>query len=192
MLPRIIFCISVFLAILTVVLLALFSPVAHRKNTITPWLALSLYIQVGESNSNGKTPFHQPISPSSSSSSYFSSELGALVFHRKLTEGPENTSRVVGNAQGFIIPVQHFARSEFNIIYLTFHTKEYSGSLSVEAKNFNSRDRAELAVVGGTGSFAFARGQAVFSQTNQQQEHAISHLKLHLKFPNGSQTIPAG
>ncbi|KAH7835977.1 hypothetical protein Vadar_031635 [Vaccinium darrowii] len=173
MLPNIIFCTAVSIAILTVVLLASFSPVPHTKNPNNPWLALSLYIQQSQVPSSSTKPVPQ-------------SSNGALVFHRKLTQGPENTSRVVGKAQGFIIPVQHFAHSAFNLIYLSFHTREYSGSLSVEAKNFKHKERGKLDVVGGTGSFAFARGFAIFTQI----DHEFYHLKLHLKFPNRSHMTP--
>ncbi|KAG5524933.1 hypothetical protein RHGRI_031572 [Rhododendron griersonianum] len=173
MLPNIIFCTAVSIAILTVALLTLFSPVPHAKNPNDPWLALSLYIQQSQVPSSGTKKVAQ-------------SRDGALLFHRKLTQGPENTSLVIGKAQGFIIPVQHFAHSAFNLIYLSFHTREYSGSLSVEAKNFAHKERGKLDVVGGTGSFAFARGFAVFTQI----DHEFFHLKLHLKFPNRSHTIP--
>ncbi|KAA8521260.1 hypothetical protein F0562_011903 [Nyssa sinensis] len=171
------------LATLAVILLALFSPVAHRKpakNHPRPWLALSLYI-------------HKPQVPNSNLHPTVPLGAGALMFHRTLTEGPENTSRVVGKAQGFIIPIQHFAHSAFNIIYLTFDTHEYSGSISVQAETVAKKDREELTVVGGTGSFAFARGLAVFAQKKQQKVSkwdATYHIKLHLKFPNRSQTIP--
>ncbi|KAL3634234.1 hypothetical protein CASFOL_021288 [Castilleja foliolosa] len=114
-------------------------------------------------------------------------DVGALIFHRMLTEGPENTSRVVGKAQGFIIPVESFAHSDFNIIYLTFHENEYSGSVSILAKNINGhREKEELTVVGGTGSFAFARGLAVFVQTDGEKSNldANYYIKLQLKFPN--------
>ncbi|XP_022772814.1 dirigent protein 6-like [Durio zibethinus] len=182
MLPRIIFCFAVLLAILVVILLALLSPVAHKKaanNPSKPWLALSLYIQ-------------QPHISSSSIPSVAQSDTGAFIFHRALTEGPENTSHVVGKAQGFIIPIEHFANSAFNIIYLTFETPEFSGSLSVQAKHVEKKDREELTVVGGTGSFAFARGIAVFAQTDSQSSEADAtyHVKLQLRFPNRSQTIP--
>lgn len=179
---RIVFCVAVSLAVIAVALLALFSPLPHRmpaKNS-RPWLALSLYIQqpkIGGSNLH-------PVAPS---------DAGALVFHRTLTEGPENTSRVVGKAQGFIIPIDHFAHSAFNIIYLTFNTHRHSGSLSIQAKDLTHKEKKELLVVGGTGSFAFARGLAVFAQTDGQASshlEATYHIKLHLKFPNRSQTIP--
>lgn len=126
-----------------------------------------------------------------------SNAAGALIFHRTLTEGPENTSRVVGKAQGFIIPVEQFAHSDFNILYLSFHTAEYSGSISVRAKHVAQKD--ELTVVGGTGSFAFARGLAVFAQTasphqttSSDIDDATYHVKLQLRFPNNQSrsTIP--
>ena len=182
MLSRIIFCFAAILAILAVILLALLSPVAHKnpaKNPSRPWLDLSLYIQ-------------QPHISSSSIQPVAQSDAGAFIFHRALTEGPENTSRVVGKAQGFIIPMEHFANSAFNIIYLTFETPEFSGSLSVQAKHVEHKDKEELTVVGGTGSFAFARGFAVFAQTDSQSSEADAtyHAKLQLRFPNRSQIIP--
>ncbi|KAK4434477.1 Exocyst complex component SEC3A [Sesamum alatum] len=179
MLCRIIYCTAVLLATASVILLALFSPLPHRKPHKTPHLALSFYIQQPQV---GGSAMHSAAPP----------KAGALIFHRTLTEGPENTSRVVGKAQGFIIPVESFAYSAFNIIYLTFHTHEYSGSVSIQAKNFGHKETEELAVVGGTGSFSFARGLAVFAETNKQTPNldATYLIKLHLKFPNRSQTIP--
>ncbi|GMY28515.1 dirigent protein 8 [Fagus crenata] len=178
MIPKVIFCTTVSLAILAVILLALLSPISHRKQSKNParppWLALSLYIQqphVASSNT-------QPMAART--------DAEAFIFHRMLTEGPENTSRVVGKAQGFIVPIEEFAHSAFNIIYLSFDTSEYSGSLSVEAKHVAHKD-TELTVMGGTGSFAFARGVAVFAETDSQPSY---HVKLQLRFPNRSQIIP--
>lgn len=183
MLPRIIFFTAVSLAILVVILLALLSPPSHTKPP--PWLALSLYIQqpLPDAAAGRNAP---PVAQS---------DAGAFIFRRTLTEGPKNTSRVVGKAQGFIIPVEHFARSGFNIIYLTFDTPEYAGSLSVQAKHVGHKDTEELTVVGGTGSFAFARGLAVFAETAGPQTtsdvDATYHVKLQLTFPNQSHpTIP--
>lgn len=181
MLPRIIFCIAVLLAVLAVILLALFSPIPHQKaskNTTSPSLALSLSLYIQQPQAGGSA-LHTVAAPSAA---------GAFIFHRTLTEGPENTSRIVGKAQGFIIPIQKFAYSAFNIIYLTFNTHQYSGSLSIQAKDLSQKEKDELVVVGGTGSFAFARGFAVFAQTDHQ--NSTHHIKLHLKFPNRSQTIP--
>lgn len=178
MLARIIFCTAVSLAVLTVVLLGIFSPAAHRKPSrhhhTKPWLDLSLYIQ-------------QPLIPAHYRRPALQSDSGALIFRRTLTKGPENTSMIVGQAQGFILPVKNFEHSAFNIIYLTFDTPEHSGSLSIQAKHVGNKDGQELTVLGGTGSFAFARGLAAFAGTGQQLPDAGAscyHIKLQLRFPN--------
>ncbi|KAL8087734.1 dirigent protein 5-like [Apium graveolens] len=181
MLPKIIFCTGVLLATLIVILLAIFSPGVHRKplkNSTSPLMAFSLYLQ-------------QPQLSNSDLQSVPSPDAGALIFHRTLTDGPENTSLVVGKAQGFILPVEQFTQSAFNIIYFTFDTHEYSGSLSVQAKNIGHKDRDELVVVGGTGSFAFARGIAVFQQTKLEgsPSHVTYKIKLKLEFPDPSRRV---
>ncbi|CAI9753442.1 unnamed protein product [Fraxinus pennsylvanica] len=139
MLQRIRSCTAVLLAIASVILLALFSPLPHRENTMSHWLALSLYIQHPKVGS--AVPI--PLAPLAAT--------GALIFH---------------------------------------HTQKCSGSISVKAKNVGHKNK-ELKVVGGTGSFAFARGHAAFAQTNGENSNfdATYHIKLHLKFPNRSQII---
>ncbi|MED6152110.1 hypothetical protein PIB30_088845 [Stylosanthes scabra] len=202
--PRYIFFTAVSLATIAVILLALLSPVSHTKinnnNSTKPWLDLSMYIQQHQ---------HQQHVPSTEDQA---SSVGAFMYHGFLTEGPENTSRVVGKAQGFIIipTTNNFEQFQqyyyydssalFNVMYLTFDTPEHSGSLSVEAKEVSlspqnsddnkGRRREELRVVGGTGSFAFARGIAVITQTGGGQSSsdetgvaASYHVKLQLEFP---------
>ncbi|CAL5215263.1 unnamed protein product [Lathyrus oleraceus] len=177
MLSRIIFCTAVTLATITVIVLALVSPVSHNKIHSKPWLDLSLYIQQPQNITTSNTH------------AVPREEAGAFVFHRVLTEGPENTSKVVGKAQGFIIPVERFQQSEFNVLYLTFDAPDHSGSLSVEA--VKDKDGEEFKVVGGTGSFAFAHGVAVFSRRDEKtsDEGLIYHVKLELEFPNRSRKI---
>ncbi|KAJ9186642.1 hypothetical protein P3X46_002189 [Hevea brasiliensis] len=179
MLCRIIFCVAVSISILLVILLSVFSPAPHKASSqdpSRPWVALSLYIQQPDHiSSSNLQPALRP-------------DAGAFIFHRILTEGPENTSRVIGKAQGFIIPIEHFAHSAFNIIHLSFDTPHYSGSLNLQAKHVAHKDREELTVVGGTGSFAFARGLAVFAQTDGLS--ATYYVNLQLRFPDRSETIP--
>lgn len=178
MLTRIIFCTAVSLATIAVIVLALVSPVSHKKIHSRPMLDLSLYIQ-------------QPQTSISNTHVVPREDAEAFVFRRILTEGPENTSRVVGKAQGFIIPVKQFEQSAFNVLYLTFDTPDHSGSLSVQAMKETHKDREEFRVVGGTGSFAFARGVAVFTQTDEQTNHeALTyHVKLQLEFPKDSSKL---
>ncbi|KAG5041783.1 hypothetical protein JHK85_014259 [Glycine max] len=173
--PRIIFCSAVSLATIAVILLAVLSPVSHNKSHSKPWLDLSLYIQ-------------QPQIATSNTHLVPREDAGAFIFRRVLTEGPEKTSRVVGRAQGFVIPTEQFQQSEFNVMYLSFDTPDCSGSLSVQAL----KDKQEFKVIGGTGSFAFARGVALFTKTHdysQQSQVAAAatyHVKLQLEFPNHS------
>ncbi|TKY61020.1 Dirigent protein 11 [Spatholobus suberectus] len=171
MLPRIIFCTAVSLATIAVILLAVLSPVSHKKSHSRPWLDLSLYIQ-------------QPHIPTSNTHLVPREDAVAFIFRCVLTEGPENTSRVVGRAQGFVIPTEQFEQSAFDVIHLTFDTPDHSGSLSVQAH----KDKEEFKVIGGTGSFAFARGVAVFTKTDSQQSEvaATYHVKLQLEFPSHS------
>ncbi|KAL4559478.1 hypothetical protein LXL04_031616 [Taraxacum kok-saghyz] len=181
-----VFCCSVSLAVLVVILLATLSPLPHSNSSSKPWLALSLYIQQPQT---AAIPNTRPVTPPDADA-----DAGALIFHRDLTEGPKNTSRVVGKAQGFIIPVKQFAHSGFNIIYLTFDTHEYSGSVSIQAKNLEDGEQDELTVVGGTGSFAFVRGIAVLTRKDEHDTDLVVpyHIRLHLKYPNRSETIPTG
>ncbi|CAA6657731.1 unnamed protein product [Spirodela intermedia] len=144
MLPRIIFCTAVSAATL---------PKLQRSSP-RPKIALSLYVQPPPPPGRRPSAGAQPAG-------------AALVFHHTLTEGPGNLSRVVGKAQGFIIPAEHFAHSAFNLVYLTFRTPEYSGSVGVEGRRLRQADREELGVLGGTGSFAFARGRAVLTRTGR-------------------------
>ncbi|KAL7619146.1 hypothetical protein Lser_V15G00731 [Lactuca serriola] len=171
------------LAILVVILLATVSPLPHSNSSSKPLVALSLYIQQPQT---AALPNPRTVAPPP--------DAGALIFHRVLTEGPKNTSRVVGKAQGFFIPVKQFAHSGFNIIYLTFDTHEYSGSVSIQAKNPEDDQKDELSVVGGTGSFAFVRGMAVLTRKDEHDTDLVVpyHIRLHLKYPNRSETIPAG
>ncbi|KAI3737043.1 hypothetical protein L2E82_27038 [Cichorium intybus] len=177
---RFIFCGSVTLAVLVVILLATLSPLPHSNSPSKSSLALSLYIQQPQTAAIPNT--HKVAPP----------DAGALIFHRVLTEGPKNTSRVVGKAQGFIIPVKQFAHSGFNIIYLTFDAHEYSGSVSIQAKNLEDDKKDELTVVGGTGSFAFVRGMAVLTRKDDHDTDLVVpyHIRLHLKYPNRSEIIP--
>ncbi|RZS26278.1 hypothetical protein BHM03_00059604 [Ensete ventricosum] len=182
MLARIIFFAAVSAATLAVILLPLLSSVPRKseKRQTGPWLALSLYVH---SPSRGRP--HQQAGLHGHS---------AFVFHHDLREGPENTSRVIGGARGIVLlPGRQFELFAFNIVHLALDTAAYSGSLSVEARRVGRRGREELAVVGGTGSFAFARGHAAFSVTKERRQSdadAIYRLDLRLMLPEEPPTIP--
>ncbi|QCD85406.1 dirigent protein 19 [Vigna unguiculata] len=167
---RIIFCVAISLATLAVIVLAVLSPVTSHNKThhARSWLDLSFYIQQPQISSTLNTHLVPR------------EDGGALIFPRVLTEGPEKSSRVVGRAQGFVILGDMFQRSLFDVMYLSFDTPHHKGSLSVQAHE----DKQRFKVIGGTGSFAFARGVAVFTRTDEAA--ATYHLKLQLQFPNRS------
>ncbi|XP_010484890.1 PREDICTED: dirigent protein 2-like [Camelina sativa] len=116
----------------------------------------------------------------------------ALIFRRTLTEGPENNSRIVGKAEGFIIPHEDFANSDFNVIYLTLETPEYTGSVSIRSREMTHKLEEVMEVVGGTGAFAFARGIAMFAEVDDHEEEAVTtyRVKLLLRFPHTSHLDP--
>ncbi|KAI3966063.1 hypothetical protein MKW92_040600 [Papaver armeniacum] len=78
-----------------------------------------------------------------------------------LTEGPEPTSKYLGRAQGLLAAS---SREEWTLVMATgfvFKEGSFSGSsLSVLGRNTFMDSIRELPVVGGTGSFRFARGFA--------------------------------
>ncbi|KAK4284006.1 hypothetical protein QN277_000897 [Acacia crassicarpa] len=180
---RIIFCTAFFVATIVVILLALLSPnTSHNKSHSRPLFDMSLYIQkphLSSASSNTQSP--PPLGDDNVAA--------AFIFHRLLTDGPDNNSKVVGKAEGFIIPTHQFAKSPFNVIYITFETVERSGSLSLKAREAAGDTDEEFRVVGGTGAFAFARGVAVFSRTKMGVD-ATYYVRFQLQFPNQSPTTP--
>jgi len=146
--------------------------VSHNKSHARPWLDLSLYVQHPQTST-----LNTHLVPRE--------DAGALIFPRVLTEGPEKSSRVVGRAQSFVILADMFQQSALNVMYLSFDSPDHKGSLSVQTEE----DKEELKIVGGTGSFAFARGVALFTKTQTQVAAATYHLKLQLQFPNHSPNL---
>ncbi|KAL0793195.1 hypothetical protein Bca101_064572 [Brassica carinata] len=188
MLTRVIFLIAVATSVTVVVLVALFSPVPDYDPPESLF-SFSVYVQ-------------QTQIPSSSYVSRRSTQRmtgthsrggggGALIFRRTLTEGPDNNSRVVGKAEGFIIPHEDFANSDFNVIYLTLETPEYTGSVSIRSRDMAQKLEEVMEVVGGTGAFAFARGIAMFTEVGDEEEAVTTYrVKLLLKFPHTSKIDP--
>lgn len=173
MLAKIIFFSAVIAAVVVVILLAIFSPSPLSNQLKSQPLAISLYVQP-----------QQPTDPAHHQERDLHSTR-AFIFHHHLTEGPKNTSRIIGRARGLVLPVDHFALAAFNIIYLTFDMPQYRGSLGVEVRTGRHGAREELMVVGGTGSFAFARGVAVFERAAGQQPDldGTYNIKLKLTLP---------
>ncbi|KAF3320058.1 Dirigent-like protein [Carex littledalei] len=175
MLARIIFFVSVSAAILAVVLLATVSPIPKRSHQTSSadydWISLSLYVQPYSRNQS-TTRHGEPAS--------------AYVFRHRLTMGPDHSSPVVGTLIGFVLPHKDSLLSSFNIVHLAmFNLPELSGSLCIEVRQLmGGRRRAEqLAIVGGTGSFAFSSGNAslVLMKNAHQSVDADSRYLIKLR-----------
>ena len=169
MLARIIFCVVVAAAVLAVLLLATVSPLPHRAGggrkgapgtrTFTVYVHPTVPAAV-QARQQGREEVRR-------------GEASALVFHHRMTAGPESTSRTVGVASGFLLPSGErgaaATASVFDTVHLAFDgVAGLSGSLCVEAssrrpgkRGRGAEDKEALRVVGGTGAFAFARGHAV-------------------------------
>ncbi|KAF8405381.1 hypothetical protein HHK36_010285 [Tetracentron sinense] len=98
-----------------------------------------------------------------------------------LTEGPEPTSKVIGNAQGLYVSSAQDILSLVMYVDFAFTTGKYNGSsLSVFSRNPVMEGDREIAVVGGRGKFRMARGFAELKTTyfNTTNGDAIIEYKV--------------
>ncbi|XP_066386169.1 dirigent protein 21-like [Miscanthus floridulus] len=187
MLARIIFCVVIAAAVLVVVLLATVSPLPHRSGG-------------GHKGAPGQRTLTVYIHPTVSAPVVQQEQqvqerrrgVSALVFHHRMTAGPESTSTTVGAASGFLLPAgeRGAAASVFDTVHLAFDGGAgLSGSLCVETSDEKARrggrrrhdgEEEVLRVVGGTGAFAFARGHAVLRGQRPRPGATAAALLLEL------------
>ncbi|KAL9233026.1 hypothetical protein vseg_008069 [Gypsophila vaccaria] len=91
------------------------------------------------------------------------SKFGALVMiDDPLTEGPTNTSKVIGYAQGMYGVADQQTSGLLMVMNLVFVEGPFKGSsLSVMGRNLVMLKVREMGVVGGSGVFRFASGYAL-------------------------------
>lgn len=193
MLAKVIFFIAVAAAVLVVILLATVSPLPSN-----PWrdqdrlsaFSLSLYVSKTTQFSFSHPILTDPDQQQQGGSLQANST--AFVFRRDLTASPESISRVVGRVQGLLLFTDGSTLAAFDILHLELDiSPEYRGSLSLEADEGAGEG---LRVVGGTKSFAFARGTAVVVPVGGWPVHsdAAYQFKLSLRLPKVHVPIPAG
>ncbi|XP_073290789.1 dirigent protein 4-like [Primulina huaijiensis] len=112
---------------------------------------------------SGKSPTAiQIASPNSTNSKDDPISFGTLfAIDDPLTEGPELTSKLIGNARGMYLSSSQDDKFSTLVMYvdLGFSTGKFKGSsISVFSRNPITEKHRELAVVGGRGLFRMARG----------------------------------
>ncbi|OEL29759.1 hypothetical protein BAE44_0009222 [Dichanthelium oligosanthes] len=192
MLARIIFCVVVAAAVLAVVLLATVSPLPHRSGgghkgapgtrTFTVYVHPTVPAAVQAQQQQGQEAVRR-------------GGAGALVFHHRMTAGPDISSRTVGAASGFLLPPrERGAAAVFDTVHLAFDgAAGLSGSLCVVASNEKTpgarrhgrdgekwEEEEVMRVVGGTGAFAFTRGRAVLRRQRPGPGAKTAALLLEL------------
>ncbi|KAK7396328.1 hypothetical protein VNO78_17248 [Psophocarpus tetragonolobus] len=99
-----------------------------------------------------------------------------------LTVGPEADSKVVGKAQGIYASISQEEMGLMMVMTMAFTHGDFNGStISVLARNMiMSQPVREMAIVGGTGAFRFARGyaQAKFHSVDFSKGDAIVEYDL--------------
>ncbi|WVZ05414.1 hypothetical protein V8G54_018760 [Vigna mungo] len=90
-----------------------------------------------------------------------------------LTAGPEPDSKLVGKAQGIYTSISQAEMGLMMVMTMAFTDGDFNGSsISVLARNMiMSEPVREMAIVGGTGAFRFARGYA------QARFHSVDFSK---------------
>lgn len=85
-----------------------------------------------------------------------------MTLRYPLTAGPEPTSKVIGGFQGMDGTAEQTEVGQRTAFIYSFTDGEFGGStLNLLGRNSSFRGMGEMAVVGGTGAFRFARGYAL-------------------------------
>ncbi|KAK9912933.1 hypothetical protein M0R45_036765 [Rubus argutus] len=106
----------------------------------------------------GKTPSAVRIigAPSAATSASFGT---TYMIDDALTEKQDPTSKIIGRAQGFYSVAAQQEIALLMVMNFVFVEGKYKGSsLSILGRNPVTNDVREMPIVGGTGSFRFARG----------------------------------
>lgn len=87
---------------------------------------------------------------------------GVMVIDDALTEGPDlNSAKLIGRAQGTYVGAGKDELAVMMNMAFVFQAGAYNGStLAIVGRNAASEAVREMAVVGGTGAFRWARGYA--------------------------------
>ncbi|KAK4491441.1 hypothetical protein RD792_002191 [Penstemon davidsonii] len=134
---------------------------------------------------SGKNPTAVPIARASSGQGPV--PFGTLVaIDDPITEGPELTSAVVGNARGMYMSGSQDANLAL-VMYVDigFTSGKFNGSsISVFSRNPITESPRELAVVGGRGLFRFAKGFITVHTHSLNQSNGDAVLEYNVEIVN--------
>ena len=105
-----------------------------------------------------------------------------MIFDDKLTEGPDPKSREIGRGQG-MYSVASLSRVDLLMVFTAvFHYPPHlnGSTLSLHGSDRTALVTREIAIVGGTGVFRFARGVASISTISNDGANAILKFDLTL------------
>ncbi|KAK9154745.1 hypothetical protein Sjap_002225 [Stephania japonica] len=109
--------------------------------------------------SGSKSTVKQIAGPTNFTDSMFGA---TLIADDALTEGPEPNSKIIGRAQGIYAVAAQEDSGLLMVMSYAFTDGVYNGSsLSILGRNQVNHPVREMPVVGGTGTFRFARGFAL-------------------------------
>lgn len=102
-----------------------------------------------------------------------------------MTEGLDKSSAQIGRGQGIMVTTAKDGSSLTLLLSIVFTNKEYNGStLQLQGADHQFENRREVAVVGGTGKFRFARGYATFEAFRVGKSHVVSRCNVTVEHYN--------
>jgi len=107
-----------------------------------------------------------------------------IVIEDPLTEGPDESSALVGKGEGYYMP----SPQDHSTLLLTFTAKfeegsEYAGStIEFSGEDNTALPQREIAVVGGSGKFQDAKGHAVIETVSNSVDSTVLKFTVNLTY----------
>uniref|UniRef100_A0ACD5Y4U9 Uncharacterized protein n=1 Tax=Avena sativa TaxID=4498 RepID=A0ACD5Y4U9_AVESA len=146
-----------------VLLLAMAAPAVHSQTASVAGAEKETHIKVyWHDVYSGPSPTAVVVAQAATTNTSKTSFGMVVVIDDPLTDGPDlNSSRIVGRAQGTYIGSGKDSLALLMNMNFVFTAGQYNGSnVAIMGRNSIMSDVREMAVIGGTGVFRWARGYA--------------------------------
>ncbi|XP_058100113.1 dirigent protein 9-like [Magnolia sinica] len=104
------------------------------------------------------------------------------VIDDELTEGHELGSAVIGKAQGFYVASSEDGSSQTVAFTAMFEDDHYANSLSFFGVHRTVSTESQVAIIGGTGKYANAKGYAAIQTLHPVDQHTTDGVETLLEF----------